>query len=421
MYPVSGARRFHEQKWLLDAVISTVGLDWDQLRMAVTVAPSGFEGMGDWSVIAQNVKRFDEITPGFIEGADRRVARAREAQDNGHVTTARESWLIAGIYYGIAQWPIDQLNGLNRDLNSRKLDCYHRYAELANHHIERVEIPMGDHKIPGWLHYPPSGEAPYPCVIMMPGMDTFKEKLVWAYGDKVLERGMAALAIDGPGQSEALVNGLNITADNFADVGHACIKWIDQREDLDSNRLGVFGRSFGSYAGTVMGNAIGDRLRGVAVGLPCHEPGFYTIFEEASPTFKNRFMFMAGYEDEAAFDEFIQSFDLRTRVSNLECPYMVLGGELDELSPIRHTYDLVEYVPGPVDLVIYQNERHAPGRAPASRFGPHWYSMMADWLADCVRDEKRPDTSSFRYIRSSGAVEERDIKHIAAEAHRSTG
>ena len=43
---MAGARRFHEQKWLLDSVISTVGLDWDQLRMAVTVAPSGFEGNG---------------------------------------------------------------------------------------------------------------------------------------------------------------------------------------------------------------------------------------------------------------------------------------------------------------------------------------------------------------------------------------
>lgn len=404
-----GARRFHEQKWLLDAVISTVGLDWDQLRMAVTVAPSGFEGMGDWTVVSRNVKRFDEITPAFTEGAERRVARAEEAEAHGNLTTARESWLIASIYYGVAQWPIDEISDANSELNARKLACYSRYARLANHHIERVDIPMNGQSIPGWLHHPLEGGPPYPCVIMIPGMDTFKEKLVWAYGDKILERGMAALAIDGPGQSEALVNGIRITADNFGETGRACMDWIDGREEIDSGRVGVFGRSFGSYAGTVMGDAIADRVKGVAVGLPCHEPGFYTIFEEASPTFKNRFMFMAGIDDEQEFDEFIKAFDLRERVSNLTCPYMVLGGELDELSPIRHSYELVRHVPGPVELVIYQNERHAPGRAPASQFGPHWYSMMADWLADRVRDGKPQPGSRFRYIRSTGAIEEREM------------
>jgi len=69
---------------------------------------------------------------------------------------------------------------------------------------------------------------------MLPGMDTFKEKLVWAYGDKMLERGFAALAIDGPGQSEPLMHGLKVTADNFADAGRACIAWIDTRKESRS-------------------------------------------------------------------------------------------------------------------------------------------------------------------------------------------
>jgi hypothetical protein len=404
-----GARRFHEQKWLLDSVISTIGLDWDQLRMAVTIAPTGFEGIGDWNVIARTVRRFDEITPGFAEGAERRIVRAREAEDRGDLVSARESYLVAAIYFGIAQWPIDELSELNVELNKRKLAAYTKYAARAHHRIERVDIPMGKHTIPGWLHFPIGGDPPYPLVIMLPGMDTFKEKLVWAYGDKILERGMAALAIDGPGQSEALVAGLHVTADNFGDTGRACVDWVDTRPDLDSKRIGVFGRSFGSYAGTVFGNAVGDRLSAVAVGLPCHEPGFFTIFEEASPTFKNRFMFMAGYTDESAFDAFIKGFDLRHKVGNLTCPYLVLGGELDELAPIKHTYELSRHVPGPVELIIYQNERHAPGRASSAQFGPHWYSTMADWLGARVRDQKPQDRSRFLFVKSSGQVEERPM------------
>ena len=282
-----GARRFREQKWLLDSVVSTIGLDWDLLRMATVTAPIGFEGMGDWAVVAGKAKRFDDISPSFEEVAAGREARAREAEQLGNEVTARESYLVASIYYGVAQWPIDEINDRNLALNAKKLDCYARYAACAHHKIERIDIPMGKHILPAWLHLPVAGKPPYPLVIMLPGMDTFKEKLVWAYGDKMLERGFAALAIDGPGQSEPLMHGLKVTADNFADAGRACIAWIDTRKDLDQNRIGVFGRSFGSYAATVLSNAIAERLCGVVVGLPCFEPGFAKIFEEASPTYKN--------------------------------------------------------------------------------------------------------------------------------------
>ena len=402
-----GSRRFREQKWLLDSVIATIGLDWDLLRMATVTAPIGFEGMGDWSQVAGKARRFDEISPAFEEVAAGREARAREAEKEGNDVTARESYLVASIYYGVSQWPIDEINERNLALNARKLDCYSRYAARAHHKIERVEIPMGRDIVPAWLHLPVNAKPPYPLVMMMPGMDTFKEKLVWAYGDKMLERGFAALAIDGPGQGEALLRGQKVTADNFADAARACIAWVDTRKDIDQDRLGVFGRSFGSYAATVFTNAIASRLRGSVVGLPCFEPGFNKIFEEASPSYKNRFMFMAGYDDEDDFDTFIQGFDLRTRVADLTCPFMVMGGELDELAPIKHVFEVCKHVPGPTDIVVYQNERHAPGRLPSSQLGPHWYAIMADWLAARVRDRKPVEQSGYRYITARGAVEHR--------------
>lgn len=403
------ARRFREQKWLLDLVISKVGLDWDLLRMGMATAPVGFEGMGDWSLVSSKAKRFDEISPSFAEIAAGREARAREAEKRGDEVTARESYLVASLYYGIAQWPIDDVTERNLELNAKKIECFSRYAVRAHHKIERVEIAMGNHVIPAWLHYPLIGKPPYPIVIMVPGMDNFKETLVWGYGDKMIERGLAALTIDGPGQSEALMRGLLVTADNFTDVGRACLSWIDTRSDLDPDRIGVFGRSFGSYAATVLSNAISPRLRGTVVGLACFEPGFHTILEEGSPSFKNRFMFMAGYDDEAAFDQFMLGFDLRTRVGNLKSPLMILGGELDELAPFSYVFEVAKKVPGPVEIVAYQNERHAPGRMPSAQLGPHWYAMMADWLSACVRDRIPVERSRYRYVKSSGEVEERSL------------
>ena len=65
-------------------MISTIGLDWDLLRMSTVTAPIGFEGMGDWAVVASKAKRFDEISPSFEEVAAGREARAREAEQNGN-------------------------------------------------------------------------------------------------------------------------------------------------------------------------------------------------------------------------------------------------------------------------------------------------------------------------------------------------
>jgi|SRR5947209_14869795 hypothetical protein len=94
---VRGARRFREQKWLLDSVVSTIGLDWDLLRMATVTAPIGFEGMGDWAVVAGKAKRFDDISPSFEEVAAGREARAHEAEQHGNEVTARESWILIAV------------------------------------------------------------------------------------------------------------------------------------------------------------------------------------------------------------------------------------------------------------------------------------------------------------------------------------
>jgi alpha-beta hydrolase superfamily lysophospholipase len=120
-------------------------------------------------------------------------------------------------------------------------------------------------------------------------------------------------------------------------------------------------------------------------------------------------MFMAGYEDEGAFDAFMRGFDLRGAVASLKCPTLIVAGEMDQLSPIRNTYELTRRMPGPVELVVYQNELHAIGKASSAQLGPHWYALMADWLAARVRDARPQTARRFVFITSSGATEERPM------------
>ena len=50
--------------------------------------------------------------------------------------------------------------------------------------------------------------------------------------------------------------------------------------------------------------------KATAVWAVVHEDGLHSIFEEATPTFKARFMAMAGYVDEVAFDAFARRWTI---------------------------------------------------------------------------------------------------------------
>jgi X-Pro dipeptidyl-peptidase (S15 family) len=126
------------------------------------------------------------------------------------------------------------------------------------------------------------------------------------YGDRWLSRGMAVLALDGPGQYESPVLEIYFSMPAWMATGAAAVGWLTRRSEIDPPRIGLSGTSFGSFFGTIAA-AHEPRLRAVAVASVCHEPAFHTIFEEASPTFKMRFMYMSGITDEAVFDEFRRS------------------------------------------------------------------------------------------------------------------
>jgi pimeloyl-ACP methyl ester carboxylesterase len=172
---------------------------------------------------------------------------------------------------------------------------------------------------------------------------------------------------------------------------------------VDAERLVCTGTSFGSFWMTQIA-ATQPVFKGCVAALPVFEPGARTIFEEASPTFKARHMFMAGlYHDEAAFDHMVQEYDLRPLISKMTVPWLVVGGEADELSPVQWVCELARNNPTPSTLVIYQGARHALTESMSPVLGPPWRATIADWLLDRVNSI--PAQDEFRYVTATGAVE----------------
>ena len=89
-----------------------------------------------------------------------------------------------------------------------------------------------------------------PVVIAIPGMDSFKEVNVALANDRWMQRGVPVLSIDGPGQYESALSGLYVSMQNWIDVGPVLVEWLLRRSEIDGQKIGVSGTSFGSFFGT---------------------------------------------------------------------------------------------------------------------------------------------------------------------------
>ncbi len=395
-------RRWVDQRWILDNVILANGIDWDQPRSRYFNAPCGGEANADFEIIRNRVKKFADIGPAFEEVARRREAKAREALNEGYEITARDNFFMAAILWGAAMWPYHSVSGAIVELNDKKRECYTKYAELADHKIEAAWIPFQGKKLPAWLHLPPNfSGGKVPLVISLPGLDTFKEIFVSLSNDRWLARGMAVLAVDGPGQAEARLLGYTATVDNFVQAGKAIVDWAVAREEVDSDRIGLFGNSFGSFTSTVIASNE-PRIKACAVNAVCLEPGFHTLLETSSPTYKKRMMYYTGFDKEAEFDAFARTLTWEGHVEKMTRPYLCVAGEAEELAPLVHAERMLKILPGPKRYVVYQDSRHAVGFVPSANLGPYPPTLIADWMLD--RLQGKAFESEMWYVRANGAV-----------------
>jgi pimeloyl-ACP methyl ester carboxylesterase len=407
MSTIAGPRRWHEQRWITDSVLRTDGLEWDQPRVAYTLRPMGVDATPDFRTAESRIHKFADLVPVFTELAQRRERLGDEAERAHRTVAAREHYFHAALLYASAEWPIWETSAQLVDLDDHKNACYSGYARLADHHVERVEIPFGDSYLPAWFHLPRGYTGgPLPTVLSCGGMDAPKELNVNLYGDKFLERGFAVLAFDGPGQGEAPIRGVTFSPTAWITAGAALLAWCERRAEVDNERIVGFGLSFGSYWMSQIA-ATQPRLLASAVGLVCHEPGGHMIFEMASPSFKARYMWMSGLEhDEAAFDRMAEEIDLRPLMSGMRAPWLIVAGDEDELSPIEHSYDLAARCPAPAPMLVYQQGRHALSLpTPSVALGPNWLTYTADWLLDRVNG--LPAEDYVDYVLPTGQLQRR--------------
>jgi dienelactone hydrolase len=396
-------KRFDEQRWVLDNVIQANGVDWDQSHTGVVIRSCGPSAAPDMAELRQRVKRLVDICPGFEALAKKRETMAKDAEQAGNKTAARDNYFIAANYWASAMWTIDEVNHKLMMRNDKKRENFSKYMMLADHHIEWVELPYRGKSLPAIFHLPPKYEsgAKVPVIVVVSGMDGFKERSVALNKDAWMERGYAVLAFEGPGYWEPPVRGIYVDVPGWMEAAKTVADWLVKRPEIDASKIGMTGVSFGSFFTAIM-MAADPRYRACAVVGTCYEPGGETIFNRASPTFKKRFMFMSGITDEREFDEFRKTIDWNAYAKKVKGAYVVACGEYDQLCPLEYTEAFMKALGGPKQLLVYEGGNHSIAGTTATTNGPEPRSYQAEWMA--ARLEGKPFSNERWFIESSGNV-----------------
>ena len=216
----------------------------------------------------------------------------------------------------------------------------------------------------------PAGAAKPPVVIFCVGLDSTKEEMDF-YETLLLDRGMATLPFDGPGQGEAEYT-IPIRGDFEVPV-KAVVDFIETRSDLDASRIGVMGVSLGGYY-AARAAAFEKRLKAcVSLSGPY---SWVEVFDARNELSREAFKVRSHAQTMEEARKVAQTLTLEGAAKNITCPLYVVGGELDHLTPPHNAERIAAEASGPTVLNIVKGGNHVVNNR---RY--MYQTQMADWLA----------------------------------------
>jgi dienelactone hydrolase len=346
-----------------DARIQAAVANWGPRLITQGVDPN------DFARVTAPLERWEQWLDAWIASGDEHARLARDAEERGRTLTAGQAWVRATLAYHYAKfvWLVD----LDRHRHAADLAV----AALRRAHArldptaERLEIPFEGAAMVATLRRPRATARP-PLVLLLPGLDSTKEEF-FNWEAVFLDRGMATLSLDGPGQGETGYT-TSIRPDYEVAVT-AALDHLRGRRDLDLDRVGAAGVSLGGYYAP-RAAAFEPRVRAaVAVGGPYN---FGECWAGLPQLTRETFVHHAGAGDDAAGERAARELDLGPVLPWLTQPLLVIFGKLDRLIPWRQAERVAAEAPA-AELVLFEDGNHVCNNLPY-RYQP----LAADWLRE---------------------------------------
>ena len=315
----------------------------------------------------------------WFKAGDQYFERGHGALANGRRQTAAQMLLSAAVCHHLAGYmhhDIGRLLPETRQSMLRAVEIYWEAAPLFSPPSALAEVPFDDTTLRPFLRLPRGVERP-PCVILIGGANSNMINM-HAVSDYYLDRGMATIGLDGPGQGEFRARtGRALRVGEYDRALGAVADWVQRDGRLDGARIGIYGRATGSLL--AIHAAAGDKRFRAVVAHPAAF-NFANFFEQAfAHTLISHRLEMCSFLGARTLEEGTrlvrEQLTLEDVADRVDVPILSVCSADDETMPTTESTILQQRVKGPVEIVTFPGKGHG---------GPSRLSLPleADWMRD---------------------------------------
>ena len=323
----------------------------------------------DFQRVTGGVERWEDWCRAWSACGSVHEQMAEQAEAAGNYTSAGSHYLHAAMAYHFGKYVFVNSPEELRAAHEHVVRDYGRGLPSFDFPGERVSIPYeGGVTMRGILRKPWHVPKP-PMVILVPGLDPVKEEL-HTYGADFLRRGLAVLAIDGPGQGEMEFE-LPMRYDYEVPIRYA-IDYLAGRADVDASRVGLMGVSLGGYY-ACRAAAFEPRLRAVIANAGAYD--FSGHFERLPRLTRAAFTARTRSANETETRNKLRASTLAGILGNVACPLLIIMGRLDRLVPAAEAERAAQEAGKWAELWMFEDGNHVCNNIPFKH-----RPQQADWI-----------------------------------------
>jgi len=337
----------------------------------------------------------DEATVDYLHAYERLGDRIAGLADRdlaaGNALSASDKYERAAVYYLTGE----RMQRVGYEprvaVYDKMLAAFEAHVAHTDAPVERVEIAYEGSSFPGLFVKSTLAPEKSPVVVHVNGLDSTKEMIYGApLKNMLLRRGVSMLIVDHPGTGEALrKRGLTAVAEAERWAG-ACVDYLETREDVAPDRVGIVGWSLGGYYAP-RAAAYEKRFKLCA----CWGANFnwgelqrrraQREGENPVPHYWEHVQWVWGADSFEEFMEIAPAVTLERAISEITVPFLVTHGAGDRQIPLEYAHAQYEGAVNSRDreLVILTEREGGIEHVGGDNMLPA-ASIIADWVASRI-------------------------------------
>jgi len=334
--------------------ISSAEISHDRRRIAFAINENGRSSVYLLDTGTRKYRKVDNVPIGIAFGLSFSPNDDRLSITLNTPSTPSDTFVLTlgrgPLDYGeLVRWTYSEVGGL--DTTS------FRQPELVSYETFD-EVDGRPRQVPAWL-YKPAGEGPFPVVVSIHGGPESQARPTFSSTYQLWMKTLGVAVVvpnvrgsNGYGKTYlGLDNGFR-REDSVRDIG-ALLDWIGTQPELDSERIAVFGGSYGGYMVLASAVHFSNRLRAVVdiVGIS----NFVTFLENTQDYRRDLRRVEYGDERDPDMRAHLQKISPLNNVDKIDVPLFVVQGENDPRVPVTESAQMVKALREQGNKVWYMN------------------------------------------------------------------